>query len=43
MTNYSICGINCDTCKFKDDNGCKECIANEGNMFWGECDLYKCC
>lgn len=43
MANYSVCGIDCDICKFKEDNGCKGCRENEGKIFWGECDLYSCC
>ena len=43
MANYSVCGIDCEICKYKDENGCKGCRVNEGKIFWGECDLYKCC
>jgi len=43
VSNISICGIDCDSCKHKEENGCKGCRANEGKIFWGECDLYKCC
>lgn len=42
MASYSVCGIDCSTCKFKTENNCKGCRENEGKMFWGECDLYKC-
>ncbi len=42
MANYSICGIDCDACKFKRDGACKGCRAIEGKVFWGECDLYTC-
>jgi len=41
--NISICGIDCDICKYKDEQNCKGCRSNKGSMFWGECDLYKCC
>ena len=43
MDNYSICGINCSICKHKAENKCIGCRANEGRIFWGECDLYRCC
>jgi len=43
VSNISICGIDCDNCKYKEENGCKGCRTNEGKIFWGECDLYKCC
>lgn len=42
-TNYSICGIDCNACKHKMKDGCMGCKENKGNIFWGECDLYKCC
>ena len=42
MANYSICGIDCDLCKFKKEQNCKGCKTIKGNVFWGECDLYKC-
>ena len=43
MANFSICGIDCDACKYKEEAGCKGCRANKGQIFWGSCDLYKCC
>ena len=43
MSNISICGIDCDACKYREEKGCKGCRANEGAIFWGACDLYKCC
>ena len=42
MANYSICGIDCDSCRFKTEQNCKGCKTIKGNVFWGECDLYKC-
>jgi hypothetical protein len=42
MANYSICGIDCDLCRFKAEQNCKGCKTIKGNVFWGECDLYKC-
>ncbi|GHT55327.1 hypothetical protein FACS1894109_01660 [Spirochaetia bacterium] len=43
MDNISTCGLNCNKCEFKLTNGCKGCRENQGKIFWGECDLYKCC
>ena len=43
MARYSTCGIDCDTCKHMERDGCKGCRENEGKIFWGECDLYICC
>ena len=43
MANYSICGIDCDICKYKEEKECKGCRICEGKIFWGECDLYECC
>ena len=42
MVNYSACGIDCDTCKFKDEMNCKGCKAIQGKVFWGDCELYQC-
>ncbi len=42
MASYSICGIDCDICKFKIEQGCKGCKAIQGKVFWGECELYQC-
>ena len=43
MTVFSICGIDCNLCKYKEENGCKGCRVNEGEIFWGKCDIYTCC
>lgn len=40
--NLSICGIDCDVCKYKDQNGCPGCRVHKGTPFWGKCDLYIC-
>lgn len=42
MANYSICGIDCDLCKFKMEQNCKGCKENKGKIFWGVCELYQC-
>ena len=42
MKNYSICGIDCNSCKFKLEQNCQGCKSLKGKVFWGECDLYKC-
>ena len=34
MANYSICGIDCDSCKFKTEQNCKGCKTMKGNVFW---------
>ena len=39
----SRCGCICAGCEYKEVKGCKGCFEQEGNMFWGECDLAKCC
>ncbi len=39
----AFCGTYCGVCEWKDKIGCKGCKANEGAMFWGECDKAKCC
>ncbi|MHB9024217.1 MAG: DUF3795 domain-containing protein [Armatimonadota bacterium] len=40
--NLSICGIDCDVCKYKKESNCPGCHALKGKPFWGECDLYAC-
>ena len=42
MTNYSACGINCDTCQIGKEKSCKGCKTIKGEIFWGKCDLYQC-
>lgn len=42
MSNYSICGIDCDDCKFKAEHDCKGCKENKQKIFMGECALYIC-
>jgi general stress protein 26 len=39
----SYCGCICDGCEYKESKGCKGCLENKGEQFWGECDLAKCC
>lgn len=43
MTEYSMCGIACESCKFKSDQGCDGCRNETGEVFWGKCELYECC
>jgi len=43
--NLSICGIDCDICKYKEESGCKGCriVAPKGECIWGgRCELYDC-
>lgn len=40
---YSVCGIDCNACKFKGDKKCEGCYAIQGKVFWGQCELYTCC
>lgn len=42
MTAYSVCGIDCDSCKFKSKQNCKGCRQVKGKVFWGSCELYQC-
>lgn len=39
----AYCGTYCEECEWKERVNCKGCKANQGNMFWGECDKAKCC
>ena len=36
------CGTDCTTCQFKEKFHCNGCAAQEGHIFWGECDIYRC-
>ena len=36
------CGTDCSTCTFREKFGCRGCIEQEGRIFWGECEIYKC-
>ncbi|MCH5321267.1 MAG: DUF3795 domain-containing protein [Eubacterium sp.] len=40
--NISVCGIDCDACKFNAEMGCSGCKNIKGKVFWGECELYQC-
>ena len=40
--NLSVCGIDCDECKYKTAKNCPGCRACKGTPFWGNCDLYAC-
>lgn len=42
MANYSVCGIDCDLCTFKEEQNRNGCKAVKGKVFWGECELYQC-
>lgn len=42
MSNYSVCGIDCDICRYRTEQGCQGCSALSGKVFWGECELYMC-
>ncbi|MGN1116993.1 MAG: DUF3795 domain-containing protein [Acutalibacteraceae bacterium] len=42
MNNFSVCGIDCDACRFKTEKNCPGCKKLGGKVFWGECELYKC-
>jgi len=41
--NLSVCGIDCDLCKHREEDGCLGCSVTKGKQFWGNCDLYACC
>ena len=37
------CGIDCETCEYRVQTSCPGCQAAEGKLFWGECDVARCC
>ncbi len=42
MASYSVCGIDCDACKYREEQNCGGCTYSECKVFWGECEIYKC-
>ncbi|MDD2649007.1 MAG: DUF3795 domain-containing protein [Eubacteriales bacterium] len=45
MTNPEIdtyCGLSCKDCTFREQCGCKGCIATGGKPFHGKCDVAEC-
>ena len=42
-TMKAMCGTYCGVCTWRESTGCPGCQANQGNMFWGECDKARCC
>lgn len=39
----SRCGLLCDGCSYKISQGCKGCMAMQGQPFWGTCPVATCC
>jgi hypothetical protein len=39
----SRCGIYCGECGSHKKGKCAGCVPSAGKVFWGECDLAKCC
>ncbi len=39
----ACCGSYCGACQWREKIGCRGCKANCGRMFWGECDIARCC
>lgn len=37
------CGIYCGECEYREKMNCPGCIQAMGNIFWGECQVAKCC
>jgi hypothetical protein len=42
-TMIAMCGAYCGECEWKERSGCPGCLKSEGNMFWGDCAIAKCC
>ena len=36
------CGTDCNACQFKEPFNCGGCDKQNGQIFWGECDIFKC-
>jgi hypothetical protein len=39
----AFCGTYCSICEWKDKMNCLGCQECQSNMFWGKCDIAKCC
>jgi len=39
----AACGAYCGVCEWKSKVNCPGCKAAKGKMFWGECQIAKCC
>ncbi len=39
----SRCGLHCTGCEYKVTYGCSGCIETNGNPFYGQCSVAKCC
>lgn len=39
----AMCGLDCRACDYREKMSCPGCVAAAGKIFWGECDLAKCC
>ncbi len=37
------CGTYCGECAFRERGKCPGCVKADGKVFWGECELAKCC
>jgi hypothetical protein len=38
-----VCGAYCGACEWKPKVNCPGCQAAKSKMFWGECQMAKCC
>jgi hypothetical protein len=36
-------GCDCESCQHRATDGCPGCQVARGKMFWGECEVAKCC
>ena len=43
QSQIGMCGAYCGICDWKEKMNCPGCQACKGNMFWGECEVAKCC
>ncbi|MDT8717156.1 DUF3795 domain-containing protein [Clostridium sp. 19966] len=39
----AMCGTYCGVCEWREKTNCKGCQASKGDMFWGKCQVAKCC
>jgi hypothetical protein len=39
----AMCGAYCGGCEWIAKTNCPGCLAAKGKVFWGECQMAKCC
>jgi hypothetical protein len=43
MAELAYCGLDCQTCTYRETSNCPGCQASKGHLFWENCPLASCC